>query len=128
MSLSLLFADYHGLSDAAYLKRKYEQNRKLFRGLIFRVIVSLSTPATLVGVVSSRWNSVHRGSQLSVDGHREGAATLRLAFPPKLYNELLLLLYAQILRAALDSSNARTSTARLLEFDAASARFEFIWT
>ncbi|MGC4115104.1 MAG: hypothetical protein QM765_10955 [Myxococcales bacterium] len=127
--LNLAAADFHGLSDAAFLDRKYQQNRALLGGLVYRALMSVTSPKMLAEVAAFRFPLVHRGgTAMVVSGHTEGSVELRVTYPARLYTRLLAELIGRAFEAALHHSAPKEGRVTLTSFGETEAVFGCRWT
>ena len=128
MCLNLAFADYHRLSDAAYVERKYQQNRKLFDTFVYKLLMSFTSPVSLIEHAATRWGTLHRGPAMQVELTSQSSARLTLGFPANLYDKLLLDLNAAVFRAALVHGKAQAADVRVADFGSTHAVFDARWS
>ncbi len=127
-AMNLAAADHHRLPDEAFLKRKYDQNMRLFNGFVYRLLMSLSSPLVLLELGTSRWGQIHRGTTLRLETTGATTARVHMEYPARLYDRLLAELAARVFQAALDHSHARLGKVRVATFDEQRALFEATWS
>lgn len=97
-------ADVYEMTDDDYLRWMRERNTAMFNTL-FRVLMKVSSPETILARASERWAVFHRGSSLAVTQSAPGHCVVQLTFPPRLWHGLALLQFAPVLEAALRMSH-----------------------
>jgi len=123
----LAMADRAGWSDAELFAWHRSLNRGLFRGPVYRAIMTFLNPLLLVKQGANRWQVFHSGTELEVRAEGERGAVGILRFPPRLFSPLLLRVYAEAFGAALETARSGRSTVELVEAGESSARFAARW-
>lgn len=126
-ALALAAADQRAMDQEALLAWSYERHRRLFEGPLYRAMMALVPPATLVRTCGLRWGAFHRGSMMEPGGVADDGARIRLAFPGGLFDGQVLELLAAVLRAALDASRARDVEVVIEDATPTTARFRARW-
>lgn len=123
----LAMGDAAGLTDAQYLDWNRATNRQLYRGLLYRALMAIFSPAMLLERAPARWESFHVGTKLAVEvrGAKEAAAVL--TFPAQLFGPLLLQGYATAFAAALEHARGHDARVELGVATPTSARFVARW-
>ncbi len=127
-ALAFAAADQRAMGREALLAWVHERSRRLFEGPLYRALMALVPPATLVRTCGVRWGAFHRGSLMEPGGVADDGARLRLAFPHGLYDAQALEAVAAVLRAALDASGAREAEVEVEASTPTTARFRARWT
>lgn len=109
--------DVRAYSDAQVLAWARERNRALFRNPAYRILMAVSSPATLLRGASMRWSNWHRGTTLEIEGILDEGVRALLRFPPGLFDELMLSAFGEAFVAGLELARAATpaSTVELVE-------------
>jgi len=123
----LAMADRAGWSDAELLAWHRSLNRNLFRGPVYRAIMTFLNPLLLIKQGANRWQVFHSGTELEVRAEGERGAVGVLNFPPRLFSPLLLRVYAEAFGAALESARSGRPAVELVEVGESSARFAARW-
>jgi hypothetical protein len=79
----LAIADGESMSDAGFLTWVRAGNAAAYRGLVYRALMAMISPAQLLERAASRWDAFHRGSRLSVTSLGAGEVRVQLSFPPR---------------------------------------------
>jgi hypothetical protein len=126
---ALLFAaaDQRRMDAEAIRSWIYQRRRQLFEGAVYRFLMALVPPATLVRTSAMRWGAFHRGTVLEAGGVADDGARLHLAFPSGLFDSQALDALTAVVRAALDASRARGAEVEVEEATATTARFRASW-
>ncbi len=82
-------------------------NRALFARPLYRLLMVVASPESLLRHAGTRWGNFHRGSTLLVDGFSDDGVRLSLTFPPRVFDELLLRGFGEAIAAALEAARAR---------------------
>lgn len=93
-------------SDKAYLQQAYDNQRALFSGPLYRIMLAVASPKLLFRAASTRWNSFHRGAHFQVDAMAPGSARLRIEHEPHLWDSLMADAMMRGLEAVLHLSGA----------------------
>jgi hypothetical protein len=123
----LAVADANWMTDAQFLEWIRATNRALFRGLVYRALMAIFSPAQLVERAGARWESFHRGSWLTVTSGGAGQATGELTFPKRLYTPLLLRVCGEAFAAGFEHARGSDVTVELEEWSDTSGRFAARW-
>lgn len=126
-ALALAVADVRGLPDGDFLAWVRASNRALFRAPAYRLLMLVVSPAAMLRHAGKRWGNWHRGSTLELLGFADDGARLRLAFPPGLYDGLLLRSYAEAFAAALEGAHAKDPVVLVEEERPGEARYLARW-
>lgn len=86
IALRLAMLDHHHLNDLMAQAWVLERSTSLFSGPIMQLLMCVTTPGLLLQGAKMRWNHTHRGSELTVLESTSGHATVKLTFPPHLYD------------------------------------------
>ncbi|MGI5860558.1 MAG: hypothetical protein ACOX6T_00710 [Myxococcales bacterium] len=116
MAYNVAYADARKLSDAEFLDVMLEANRRSFAGPIYKILLGLASPYLLVAAGGARWGTMHRGSTLTIEKSDSHECDGRLAFPPRLFTELMLLDFSRAMQAALEASRAKEATVTLTDW------------
>jgi hypothetical protein len=110
-------ADVRGYSDADIQVWARDRNRALFRNPAYRILMAVSSPATLLRGAAMRWSNWHRGSALEIEGVLDVGVRAVLRFPPGLFDDLMLMSFGEAFVAGLELAKAKNpaSTAELVE-------------
>ncbi len=101
-ALVLATRDLACTDDADFLDFCYQQQRTLFSGRLYAVLLKMTSPSTLLRTAAFRWRSLHRGSSLIVDHASTTGASVHVEQQPHVWNRLLGLAFVEGLRAVLD--------------------------
>ncbi len=119
--------DVAGMTEDEVLAWARAHNRALFESPAYRILMAVMSPASLVRFAGKRWENWHRGTRLDVAGVSDDGVRATLAFPPGLYDALLLRVFGQAFVAALELSNAAFPTVVVEEAGPESARYLARW-
>jgi hypothetical protein len=103
-------SDLRGFGEADVLAWARERNRALFRNPAYRILMSVSSPATLMRGASMRWSNWHRGSTLEVEGILDTGVRVVLRYPAGLFDELMLRVFGEAFAAGLELAHADSPT------------------
>ncbi len=123
----LAMADRAGWTDDEVLEWHRSLNRHLFRGPIYRAVMAFFSPQFLLERGASRWATFHTGTTLEVAATGPRGAVARLEFPPGLFDELLLRVYAEAMGAALENARAGKVTIQLGEVGERHGTYQASW-
>jgi hypothetical protein len=124
----LAAADAAQLTDEQFLAWNRATNRALYRGLLYRALMAIFSPAMLLERAPARWESFHQGTKLRAIGAGAGQAFIELSFPERLYTPLLLRVYGEAFAAAVEHARGRGVTVELAAWDDVSARYQARWS
>src|SRR5512133_524503 len=116
-------ADVRGLSDADVMAWARDRNRALFRNPAYRILMAVSSPATLLRGATMRWSNWHRGSTLEIEGITDVGVRALLRFPPALFDDLLLRVFGEAFVAALELARAKAPAAAVERVEPGLARY-----
>jgi hypothetical protein len=110
-------ADVRGYGEADVQVWARDRNRALFRNPAYRILMAVSSPATLLRGAAMRWSNWHRGSALEIEGILDVGVRAVLRFPPGLFDELMLKSFGEAFVAGLELAKAKSpaSTVELVE-------------
>jgi len=113
----LAIADIRGYADADVLVWARDRNRALFRNPAYRILMAVSSPATLLRGATMRWSNWHRGTTLEIEGILDVGVRAALRFPPGLFDDMMLRVFGEAFVAGLEMARARSpvSTVELAE-------------
>ena len=123
----LALADYRRMDDARYRAWLHEANNRLFKGPVYRALLSLTSPGVMLTLCSSTWSTLHRGTTLKVADSGKGFAVADLTFPERAYDRAVLVAIEVALQVALEQSSVKPVMATTAS-TATSARFEARWS
>jgi hypothetical protein len=126
-AMMLAAVDLHYQSEASFVARAYETNVALLRGPIYRILMLVVSPATLLRGAETRWSGFHRGIRLRVSLETEHAALMRLDFPPHLVPRLIADCYATGFRAAVEAAGGKHTLFERRTSDDRSAVYAGSW-
>jgi hypothetical protein len=96
-----------GLDERELLGWIRARNRALFSGPIYRMLMMVVSPEAMARHAGRRWGNFHRGTTLELEGYSDDGVRLVLAFPPGVFDRLLLKVYAEAYAAALEAAHAK---------------------
>jgi hypothetical protein len=120
-------ADVRGYSDADVRTWARDRNRALFRNPAYRILMAVSSPATLIRGAAMRWSNWHRGSLLEVEGILDVGVRAVLRFPPGLFDDLMLASFGEAYVTALELARAAAPVASHELLEPGVARFLLSW-
>jgi hypothetical protein len=126
-ALLLAIADVRGMSDSDLLAWIRERNEALFTSPLYRMLLAVISPEAALGRAGARWGAGHRGTSLEVLSLTRGEAALQLRFPPRLFDPLLLRMYAVAFAVALEFTRARHPRITLESVDDTRAEYLARW-
>ncbi|MGB8930359.1 MAG: hypothetical protein WCC48_03805 [Anaeromyxobacteraceae bacterium] len=127
VAVYLAVTDVRGYGDAEALAWARDRNRALFRNPAYRILMAVSSPATLLRGAAMRWSNWHRGSTLEIDGILDEGVRALLRFPPGLFDELMLKVFGEAFSAGLELAHARTPASTVELVEAGVARYTVRW-
>jgi hypothetical protein len=102
-------------SDVAFVDFCYQQQKALFEGRLYRIMLALASPALLFRTAALRWNFFHRGTTLEVQQVAGHEARICVRHPPQMWDGLLADALMAGLRAVLDLSGAQEPRLEVIE-------------
>jgi hypothetical protein len=120
-------ADVRGMSDADVVRWSRERNQALMSTPLYRMVMKAFSPAALLRRGAERWNVGHCGSSLEVLSVSRNEARWELRFPVRLFDELLLRMYAEAFAVVIEGTRARDPAITLESADDTSARYLGRW-
>jgi hypothetical protein len=125
----LAIADATWMTDAQFLEWNRATNRALYKGLVYRALMAIFSPAQLLDRAGARWESFHRGTRLMVMNEKATATSApgELTFPPRLFTPLLLGVYGEAFAAGFEHARGRDVTVELEAWSDTSGRFRARW-
>jgi len=127
LSALLAVGDAAGMTDDQLLSWNRETNHALYRGLLYRALMAMFSPAALIERAPGRWASFHRGTSLSVVPDGPGRAVGVLSYPPRLFTPLLLQCYVGAFAAGFEHARGHDVTVELSSTGEREARFLARW-
>ena len=115
-------------SDEEFIEFTYQQQRALFSGRLYRIMLALASPSVLFRTAAMRWKSFHRGSSFTVEHWTSTSAQIRIEHPPGLWHGVLSGALLAGLRAVLDLSGAQNTRLEIAEHAAEHMRLVGSWT
>ena len=115
-------------SEDAFVQHTLEHQRTLLSSRLYRIMLALASPATLLRVASARWASFHRGSTLSVETSTPTSTILRVEHPEGLWHGVMVSALAAGLQAPLELSGAKDVRLELLERTDTRVRLQGSWS
>jgi hypothetical protein len=106
LALTLIVRERRFVSDAAYLAYVRKRNSDLFRKPLYRAIMWVTSPRSLIAGAPRRWEQFHRGTSLEVTKDGRDFVDLVLHFPPRLFNELHARMFGAAFEAAFEAAGA----------------------
>jgi hypothetical protein len=103
----LAVGDQYGLSPEQHFDWLLERNRQLFRSVVYRAVMAFFSPEMLLRKSSERWGSFHLGTEFRTQYTSGKEAMAELIFPPHLFDEVVLKVFAGVFVAALERANAQ---------------------
>lgn len=85
----------------------FESTLELFRKPLYRVLFALVSPSRLIDLSANRWSAFHRGTSLSVIERDGTSARMKLEYPTRLYEPVMLHAVAAGIRAAVTVAGAQ---------------------
>ena len=105
-----------------------DRNRALFRNPAYRILMAVSSPATLLRGATMRWSNWHRGSTLEVEGITDVGVRALLRFPPGLFDDLMLRVFGEAFSRGWSSRTRRRPPSSSVELvEPGVARFLVSW-
>jgi len=123
----LCAAEQRRLDDRALLRWVRQCNRALFEGAVYRTLMALVPPASLVRFSTMRWAAFHRGSTLTPGAVADDGVRVHLTFPPGLFDGTMLRVFGAAFQAALELTRAPHPEVELEEMAPGAARFRARW-
>ncbi len=127
VALFLSIADIRGLDDAEVWTWARERNRVLFQSAAYRLLMSVSSPGSLIRYAGLRWSNWHRGSRLEVEGVADDGVRFSLAFPEGLFEAVMVRVFAEAFGAALEMAHTPTPEIVVLGEGRGFARYLARW-
>jgi Protein of unknown function (DUF2378) len=120
-------ATYAFSSHEAFLADVVHGTKKLFTGPIYKLLMAVASPQTVVQGASRRWNALQRGTSLELEHIEPGHARVVLRSPPGLVPSLMARYYAAAFTGVLEVSRAKQRNVQVLGQTPTEARFEARW-
>jgi len=127
VAIYLAVADVRGLSEGEVLAWARDRNRALFRNPAYRILMAVSSPATLLRGATMRWSNWHRGSTLEVEGITDVGVRALLRFPPGLFDDLMLKVFGEAYSAGLELARAKSPASSVELLEPGVARYLVSW-
>jgi hypothetical protein len=122
--------DAAAMSEARFMEWCRELNLRLLKGPVYRFVLVMLSPETILGLGASTFRGFHRGFGITVGksaGAERGLLFVQLDFPPHLIDELCLKGLGTAFEVALALGRARAARVTLVEAKATSACFAAEW-
>lgn len=127
VALAIYDVHFQSLGREAFVQWIYEFNSELFGTPLYRILYAFLSPVRLIKLSASRWGAFHRGTNLTVvESHRQ-RASLRLDFPPHLFDPLMLHGFLAAWRAAAVACGAEQCHADVERITASRAEYRIAW-
>ncbi len=127
VALFLAVTDIRGMDDVEISSWARERNRVLFRSPAYRLLMSVSSPATLVRSAALRWGNWHKGSRLEVEGVGDDGVRFLLRFPDGLFDAVMVRVFSEAFSAALEMASTPTPEILVLAEGRGFARYLARW-
>ena len=127
VAIYLGVTDVRGYGDADVLAWARDRNRALFRNPAYRILMAVSSPATLLRGATMRWSNWHRGSTLEIEGITDAGVRALLRFPPGLFGDLMLKVFGEAFSAGLELARAPAPAASVELVAPGVARYLVTW-
>ena len=126
-ALNYLIGDVHDLAEPEHLKVAEQAALRLYNGPIYKLMMNIVSPQTLLSVASARWGAMHQGTKLSAE--KLGASGMRLVldFPEGLFTGFGLRLWGGVFRVTLEHSRAKGAKVVMTEALRTRGVFECSW-
>jgi hypothetical protein len=99
-------AERRGFREAQLLAWVRARKRALFSSPLYQLLMSVGSPEAMLRHAGRRWSNFHRGSTLELDGYADDGVRVTLAFPPGLFDAVMLRATAETFAAALQAARA----------------------
>jgi len=119
--------DVRGYTDTEVLQWARERNRALFRNPAYRILMSVSSPGTLIRGAAMRWSNWHRGTSLEIEGIQDDGVRALLRFPDGLFDPLMLQVFGEAFAAGLELARAPTPEVKVQLVEPGVARYLCSW-
>jgi hypothetical protein len=113
--------------ESAFIRDGTETARQLFNGPLYRILMSLASPALVVRRADTGWNAMHRGITLDARLAGEHAATVRVSFPRNLVPRVAALSYGSAFHAGIEAAGGKRVTCALTELASDHAAYQATW-
>ncbi len=123
----LAIADQAGMTDGQFVAWDRATMSEVYRGLFFRALMAIFSPAKLLERAPARWEAFHQGTTLGVRRAGPNEALVALTFPRRLFTPLLLQTYAGAFAAALVHARAPWADVELASSTETAAEFVARW-
>jgi hypothetical protein len=127
-SLILATCDLLFASEESYVDFIYRCNRTMLRGPLYRMMMMMVSPATIVRASEGRWAAFHRGMKLIANlTPDEKGVQAQLVYPTNLCPPLMARAYCGAFRAAVEASGGEDVRFTLTAHGPTVATFEGRW-
>jgi hypothetical protein len=109
-------------------QRAFETTKRLLSTPLYKILFWLVSPERLIVGADKRWGALRRGTRIDVHAHDARSAKIRAHFPPKHYNERLLSIRAESIRASILCAGAQRATVTVQLSSPSSADFDCAWS
>jgi hypothetical protein len=95
--------------DGAFARYCYEEQRQLFAGKLYELLLRCTSPERLLASAQKRWATFNQGCEIAaIVGQR--SATISVSHPVGMFDDAALTAMTEAIRATLDLSRARHAT------------------
>ena len=112
---------------AAYEEWSAEQNARLLRTPLYRILFAVVSPERLLVAASARWAAFRRGTSVAVLDHDRSTMSFRLTCPPNLYPPVGLHAFSAAFRAATQAAGGRVTVIQWTAESPAAVRWHIEW-
>lgn len=122
----LAVGDLQRLADSEYPRLTFAVAAHLFDSPMYRVLMHVASPNWLLKGTSLRWGLFRQGTKLNTRSGR-ASGSVRLTFPPGLFNRRCLIGFTGVFHACLAAAGARQGKVWLDQTRGENAIFEATW-
>lgn len=103
------------------------RNRALFARPLYAILMAVASPAVALRAVGKRWGNFHRGTTLELEGYADDGVRVTLAFPPGLFDPVMLQVFGEAFAAALEAAHAKDPSVAVETSGTGFARYLARW-
>lgn len=127
LAAALALADHHGLDGRGLQTFFFEQSSALAQSPLYRQLLSMLSPSTILKTAHLRWTGFHRGLELEASATGDVSLELVLRHPPGLLTPLLAEAFVGVFAALASLSTEPGSELTLAALQPSRTTYRLAW-